>query len=62
MDFMGGQGLSELSNLLKESEQAKAVGAQFWIFKSDDIEPRLQQFYDDYASYRNGTGEFKIYR
>lgn len=55
-------GIISSSSDSEEIEKAKAVGAQFWIIKSDDIEPRLQQFYDDYASYRNGTGEFKIYR
>ena len=28
-----------------EIEKAKAVGAQFWIIKSDDIEPRLEEFH-----------------
>jgi len=55
-------GIISSSSDNEEIEKAKAVGAQFWIIKSDDIEPRLQQFYDDYAGYRNGTGEFKIYR
>ncbi len=55
-------GIISSSSDSEEIEKAKAVGAQFWIIKSDDIEPRLQQFHSDYASYRNGTGEFKIYR
>lgn len=45
-----------------EIEKAKAVGAQFWIIKSDDIEPRLEAFKADYDGYKNKTAPFKIYR
>jgi DNA-binding NarL/FixJ family response regulator len=31
-----------------EINRAKKVGAQFWIIKSDDIEPRLIEFKNDY--------------
>ena len=44
-----------------EIEKAKAAGAQFWIVKSDDIEPRLERFRKDYAGYRNRTQAFTIY-
>jgi CheY-like chemotaxis protein len=45
-----------------EIEKAKAVGAQFWIIKSDDIEPRLEEFHRDYEGYVNKTNPFKVYR
>jgi len=37
-------------------------GSQFWIIKSDDIEPRLEEFKKDYEGYRERTAPFKIYR
>jgi hypothetical protein len=46
----------------EEIEKAKAVGAQFWIIKSDDIEPRLEEFMKDYNGYVNKTNPFKVYR
>ena len=46
----------------EEINKAKAVGAQFWIIKSDDIEPRLEEFMKDYDGYLNKTGPFKVYR
>ena len=45
-----------------EIEKAKAVGAQFWIIKSGDIEPRLEEFKKDYEGYKNKTAPFKIYK
>lgn len=47
-----------------ETEQAKAVkaGAQFWIIKSDDIEPRLESFKEDFDGYKNRTAPFKVYK
>jgi len=45
-----------------EIEKAKEVGAQFWIIKSDDIEPRLEEFKKDYERYKNKTASFKIYK
>lgn len=47
-----------------KSEQAKALkaGAQFWIIKSDDIEPRLEKFKRDFDGYLNRTNQFKVYR
>src|SRR6056300_2057677 len=44
----------------EEIEIAKQVGAQFWIIKSDDIEPRLEEFKNDYEGYKNRTAPFKI--
>jgi CheY-like chemotaxis protein len=45
-----------------EIEKAKSAGAQFWIVKSDDIEPRLEKFREDYEGYKNKTKEFEVYR
>jgi len=45
-----------------EIAKAKAVGAQFWIIKSDDIEPRLEEFMKDYDGYVNKSNPFKVYR
>lgn len=46
------------------NEQARAVkaGAQFWIIKSDNIEPRLEDFKKDFKTYKNRKSAFKIYR
>jgi len=46
----------------EEIERAKKVGAQFWIIKSDDIEPRLEEFMEDYDDYKVKKAPFKIYR
>jgi len=46
----------------EEIDKAKAVGAQFWIIKSDDIEPRLEEFMGDYDGYIDKTNPFKVYR
>jgi DNA-binding NarL/FixJ family response regulator len=46
----------------EEIDKAKAVGAQFWIIKSDDIEPRLEEFMGDYDGYIDKTNLFKVYR
>ena len=52
-----------ISSSNEPEEQAKALqsGAQFWIIKSDDIEPRLEQFKNDYEGYKNRTASFKVY-
>jgi CheY-like chemotaxis protein len=53
-----------ISSSDESEEQAKAIqaGAQFWIIKSDDIEPRLIQFKEDYEGYKTRTNPFKVYR
>lgn len=53
-----------ISSSNEPEEQAKAIksGAQFWIIKSDDIEPRLEEFKKDFEGYKNKTAPFKIYR
>ena len=55
-------GIISSSSDQDEIEKAKAVGAQFWIIKSDDIEPRLQEFHKDYEGYVSKTNPFKVYR
>ena len=53
-----------ISSSNEPEEQAKAIqaGAQFWIIKSDNIEPRLEEFRKDYEGYKNRTAPFKIYK
>jgi CheY-like chemotaxis protein len=53
-----------ISSSTDKAEQAKAVqaGAQFWIVKTDDIEPRLEEFKKDYSSFRNRISAFKVYK
>lgn len=53
-----------ISSSDEPEEQARALkaGAQFWIIKSDDIEPRLEEFRQDFPMYKNRTGHFKVYR
>ena len=45
-----------------EMEKAKEVGAMFWIIKSDDIEPRLEEFKNDFENYKSGNWKFKVYK
>lgn len=45
-----------------EIDKSLRAGAQFWIVKSDDIEPRLEQFKEDYEGYKNRTRKFKVYK
>ena len=55
-------GIISSSDDKQEIDKAKAVGAQFWIIKSDDIEPRLEEFRKDYEGYKNRTNPFKVYK
>jgi CheY-like chemotaxis protein len=45
-----------------EIDKASSVGAQFWIVKSDEIEPRLEDFKVDFEGYRDQTAPFKVYK
>tara|TARA_R110001592_G_scaffold142674_7_gene364920 strand:+ start:5052 stop:5483 length:432 start_codon:yes stop_codon:yes gene_type:complete len=45
-----------------EIERAKSAGAMFWIVKSDEVEPRLEQFHKDYQDYVDRIKPFTIYR
>lgn len=53
-----------ISSSSDQMEQARAIqaGAQFWIVKTDDIEPRLEEFKKDYQGYLNKTNKFKTYQ
>jgi len=53
-----------ISSSNEATEQAKALqaGAQFWIIKSDEIEPRLEEFKKDYPGYQKRTMAFKVYK
>jgi CheY-like chemotaxis protein len=55
-------GIISSSDDKQEIEKAKRVGAQFWIIKSDEIEPRLESFRNDYDGYKNKTAPFKVYK
>lgn len=55
-------GIISSSNEAEEQFKAEQAGAQFWIIKSDDIEPRLEEFRRDYFGYKNRTAKFKIYK
>ena len=55
-------GIISSSDDHQEIEKAKEVGAQFWIIKSDEIEPRLEDFLKDYDGYVKKTAPFKVYR
>lgn len=54
-------GIISSSNEPDEQKKAEAAGAQFWIIKSDDIEPRLEAFKNDFEGFKNDTIKFKIY-
>ena len=55
-------GIISSSNEPEEQSKALQAGAQFWIIKSDDIEPRLEDFKKDYEGYKNRTNSFKVYK
>ena len=55
-------GIISSSNETSEQSRAIQAGAQFWIVKCDEIEPRLESFLEDYDSYQNKTAPFKIYK
>ena len=55
-------GIISSSNEPEEQSKAIQAGAQFWIIKSDNIEPRLEEFRKDYDGYKKRTAPFKIYR
>jgi CheY-like chemotaxis protein len=54
-------GIISSSHDKREISKAISAGAQFWIVKTDDIEPRLENFKLDYEGYRNKTMPFKVY-
>tara|TARA_B100001094_G_scaffold324797_1_gene377972 strand:- start:3112 stop:3543 length:432 start_codon:yes stop_codon:yes gene_type:complete len=54
-------GIISSSSDQMEIDKAKMVGAQFWIVKSDDIEPRLEAFRDKYDQYKDRSAPFEVY-
>jgi len=63
-DYGDGIVIGIISSSNEPEEQAKALkaGAQFWIIKSDEIEPRLEEFRKDFEGYKKRTNPFKIYK
>jgi CheY-like chemotaxis protein len=55
-------GIISSSNEPEEQAKAQKAGAQFWIIKSDDIEPRLEDFKKDFDGYKSKSLPFKIYK
>jgi CheY-like chemotaxis protein len=66
INFQYGNGvvIGIISSSADQGEMSKAVqaGAQFWIVKSDNIEPRLEEFKKDFPGYKDRTAPFKVYR
>lgn len=66
INFLYGDGvvIGIISSSNETTEQSRAIqaGAQFWIVKSDDIEPRLEEFVKDYEGYKDKSAPFKVYR
>lgn len=62
-EYGNGYVVGVISSSSDHVEQSKAIqaGAQFWIVKSDSIEPRLEEFIKDYSGYKNKTASFKVY-
>ena len=54
-------GIISSSDETEEQSRAIQAGAQFWIVKCDEIEPRLESFRNDYDGYLNRSAPFKIY-
>ena len=55
-------GIISSSNEPEEQARALKAGAQFWIIKSDEIEPRLEEFKNDFEGFKNRTVPFKVYK
>lgn len=55
-------GIISSSSDQQEINQAKACGAQFWLVKSDEIEPRLEAFRKDYDGFKSRSVDFKVYQ
>ena len=63
-EYGNGVVIGIISSSTDEEEICKAVdaGAQFWIVKSDEIEPRLEAFREDYKGFEDRAMSFKVYR
>ena len=55
-------GIISSSNEPEEQAKALKAGAQFWIIKSDEIEPRLEEFKKDFSGYKARIKPFKVYK
>ena len=54
-------GIISSSNDKQEQTNAMKAGAQFWIIKSDEIEPRLKEFKKDFDGFVKRKTKFKVY-
>lgn len=54
-------GIISSSNDKLEQTKAMKAGAQFWIIKSDEIEPRLKEFKKDFDGFLKRKLQFKVY-
>ena len=63
-EYGNGVVIGIISSSADKEEMGKAItaGAQFWIVKSDDIEPRLEEFKKDYDGYTNRVNTWKVYK
>ena len=66
INYLYGNGvvIGIISSSADQTEITRALqsGSQFWIVKSDDIEPRLEEFKTDYPGYKDRTSQFKVYK
>lgn len=63
-EYGNGVVIGIISSSDEEEEQHRAIqaGAQFWIIKSNEIEPRLEEFKKDYPGFKTRKNPFKVYR
>ena len=54
-------GIISSSSDKMEIAKAESVGAQFWLVKSDEIEPRLEDFRKDYLLFKGHSIGFRVY-
>lgn len=54
-------GIISSSSDTTEQQRAMEAGAQFWIVKSDQIEPRLKAFKSDFEAFRSNSIPFRVY-
>jgi len=63
-DYGDGVVIGIISSSSDDTEISRALkaGAQFWMVKSDEIEPRLEDFKKDFEGYVTRINTFKIYK
>jgi CheY-like chemotaxis protein len=54
-------GIISSSSDQEEIDKSKTAGAQFWLVKSDEIEPRLENFRKDYDGFVKRETPFRLY-